>query len=1343
MKKATRNTFNKGLNKDINKHQAQNEFMYENENFRIITQEGQSNLIIENVKGNIELRDNLDNQLSPEVGFNIIGHHVFDNKDIVLFATSEEIGINDLPIKSRIYLYKYDTNAYLPRILLYEDNHNDSDIGWIGLELKNNIDCLGRVETNFVRKIYWTDNTNSVRQINITPDIDQISGLPKEGNISSDYLNIRNQETWEFDLVGKLKNTPLYFLNYGKGKLPYGKIQYAVRYINKNGLSSNYQIDNKMIPVMDELQENTSWITGGEVNKISNKSIRIKLNVYQNNKYDYIEVYSIHHINIENPTVKLIQKYELNNEEFLTIRDTGEYIDEISIDELNYIKSNYIAKTLERKDDRLFIGNITETNFDVDYDARAFRFNNNMEGLILDDNGNEELTMYGPTPTYPTDKSLDAINPYNNLTGNLPRPEYKYKKDGGELGGSGPNIEYTFINHPYLIDQNNEDGYYNTNWTDVDKYRFLGIERGLQREEIYRFGIVFINDIGQKSFTKWIGDIRMPDVGDFPIITTDSNNAIFANNLYVHFNVYDIPTNKDGTPMDYQIMYVPHTQSDKTILATGYSTNLHKLDIYSYGNVLPDTRMSLFKHALLDTGDDYPDEKLLEFISADIDLNNYDLENTYLQFQSAYLETATYKNIYRTQDGYANRLLSRTAKMLPAYNVSSDNLFMTIQQTNRLSTNEDFKPGVGSMFKIDEKHTTLPKRRRGFYAPKLYNIGEYNVVPLTNTYPSITNVLDFEGRYISSFNDENGNVNKTSLSNMISPFVIKLDNVIGQTPMYSYIRKKIIPYHGHSYESRQSNIYQPVSIHKNNSITNNGDTYVGFYDRTRFNLARNYADVQRVGKNYAWGSILWKHMPCMLLGTVNNDKEAQSQSYTEAVFLPMETNIILPLMHGFKMNKSFEDVSSRLVTDTNNRYEITEEIIVDSGGIDVKSWVTEVVDYPDMFLYNSTYSKLSDLNKTVVKPQFWQSLVHFPTRIRYSDIKFNGETHDSWTEFKPNNMQDVDTKYGELEQLINWKNYLFAFQHRGFCMLPVNERASTTTTEGSPVVLGEGVVLPKVLNYATGSEKYGLQNNNKVITSENGIYWLDVIEKKVLQYSGKTKDLNFVTGMSSWFRDNINETIQYYGGYDNDYKEVLFSLPTKTLVFSELINSFQGFYTFVTDRFIEVPELISVENKKLLWQHNIGTRVEWYGILNVSLIELIVTDDSLMTKEFNNIEYMSESFTEIDKIDNYQDTFNIIKSSNDFLESEDVILLPYLRGDTLYTGGLNIPVTAPSTIKNIRRRERMWRTTIPRVNTNNQIIDNYRMRDGYVKLKMIYNNTNGFQFISHPITTYYTMSNVE
>ena len=76
--------------------------------------------------------------------------------------------------------------------------------------------------------------------------------------------------------------------------------------------------------------------------------------------------------------ISLIKEENLQGEDTFTFEHTGseEGVLDVAISEflINSQSQVEIAKTLSTKDNRLFLGNIKESSFIIDFDARAFRF---------------------------------------------------------------------------------------------------------------------------------------------------------------------------------------------------------------------------------------------------------------------------------------------------------------------------------------------------------------------------------------------------------------------------------------------------------------------------------------------------------------------------------------------------------------------------------------------------------------------------------------------------------------------------------------------------------------------------------------------------------------------------------------------------------------------------------------------------------------------------------------------------------------------------------------------------------------------------------------------------------
>lgn len=103
--------------------------------------------------------------------------------------------------------------------------------------------------------------------------------------------------------------------------------------------------------------------------------------------------------------------------------------------------------------------------------------------------------------------------------------------------------------------------------------------RSYQRDEIYRFGVVFYNKQGQTTPVSWIADIRMPSMLEKEHRLFDQWERIKVNRSMDEHNVYQVVTYPMGLqfefknlPQDvYQIEIVrcERTRSDRRILAQG------------------------------------------------------------------------------------------------------------------------------------------------------------------------------------------------------------------------------------------------------------------------------------------------------------------------------------------------------------------------------------------------------------------------------------------------------------------------------------------------------------------------------------------------------------------------------------------------------------------------------------------------------------------------------------------------------------------------------------------------------------------------------------------------------
>ena len=147
--------------------------------------------------------------------------------------------------------------------------------------------------------------------------------------------------------------------------------------------------------------------------------------------------------------------------------------------------------------------------------------------------------------------------------------------------------------------------------------------------------------------------------------------------------------------------------------------------------------------------------------------------------------------------------------------------------------------------------------------------------------------------------------------------------------------------------------------------------------------------------------------------------------------------------------------------------------------------------------YNAIYSDNNTSNNIYnIDSDKKDKVKQFKQRIFYSQLKTNGEDIDNWQIFKASNFIDVDTKYGDITDLLTIKDTLYFWQTYAFGKLSVNERSLVTDNNNNTVQLGQGGVLQRA-DYISTS--FGMSPKDMCkIYANNMLLWLDRYNKCIV-----------------------------------------------------------------------------------------------------------------------------------------------------------------------------------------------------------------------------------------------------
>ena len=432
------NTFEKGIKKDFDNLLQPSGSYKSAKNIRILFNED-GTYAIENIKGN-----KVSFALPPfNANHQIIGSAEFDDK-VVVFTTDG--------VDSSVGVVTVDKDGIGTYTSIYDDSSSSIKLNFSTFK---QIEAVGVRENSAIENVYWTDDNNEPRVINILQNTGTFPYNPNSFQLNPD-IN-----------TGFLK-----FIETVDGGLMVGAYQYTYRLRNSNGYATPYMpLTNKLFVTSDDVNS-SNWTTYEmeASQSTSNKGIKLKLTAVDT-RYDYVDfayVYSISDTSTLEAGIFTTKPATLAT---IEVTHSSNAADPVVLSE---IPQTYApiekAKTLAIKDNIMFMGNIEYCSLDFQADltnlsvAAVLRdYESDQEGqntlLPLTNNGTTAATTFTLTRYTGQTESYDVKNDWENYKG----------------------VQYDMTLKGYF------------------------------RGETYRFGIVFYDLKGNPSLVQHLCDVDFPE----------------------------------------------------------------------------------------------------------------------------------------------------------------------------------------------------------------------------------------------------------------------------------------------------------------------------------------------------------------------------------------------------------------------------------------------------------------------------------------------------------------------------------------------------------------------------------------------------------------------------------------------------------------------------------------------------------------------------------------------------------------------------------------------------------------------------------------------------------------
>lgn len=1237
--------FTKGMRRGLSPENYGDESYFEATNKQIIFDEGSLTASITDERGNLQLSD-IDGVIDGDTLIK-----VFSVRDWLVSFTKTSAN------KYKIKRFKIDsTNQTVSKGDVYINTGLSTSV------MSDNIQAVFRYRDEDFCKMYWVSDIGQIRSLNIFVD---------NSSTSVEMLNAFPPIT--------LSEPKITSVEIG-GILPCGKYQYAYQLFNIDGGETVFSQPSFPVSIgAGSLSGQSNEFLGGLEGEISSKSCKVTIDSLDN-RYQNIRVVSIYYKDdVSIPDIRVVTESKLGSATF-TFTDTGAItLDVYTPEEFNFIGGRiFTAKTLTAKDNYLIAGNIEEEYFDIDdelgeyWDARAYRHQVSSNNFMVDSTAYTDFTA--------VPEEANCILTKQNQSDN-----HKFKRNSTKLGGTGTNVSYEFFIKSIAIDNpitaaeetiktfgvGNTSGEQvwsssiDSGFSDNPYYKNFaspinaGQLAGYQRNEIYRFGILFVKD-GRHSFVKWIGDIKFPAINgvtvdgvtfddtngagnttytiegspqiDFNTFYRESNGIMYANILGIKFTVANVPSG-----YKWQIVRAPRTEADKTVLTQGistYNTNTNNNGTESLNRFLKPSTDSYINNAAVD-------KHTISFNSPEINYNKLTIgkyQNDKLVFQKtysyAYWEEAkiidpsadiTFGNICAVT-------FSKAGYNLDVVLVSSGNNFSFVKDTIKVSPMQ-----------------------------KAY-VDSYGQTALSNTF----NIVDNDGVDYAA----NGGV--TQYISLNSVFTKASGTLSPNTfAVFNYEREKDSAiYGGNTYSARTIATYIKCgSLETGNGstpVTSNvllGDTYLNFFEFLHL--------------GYASGKI------------------TNRTSWSSTVYVPLESSINLDMVNGFLRSKRYMARELYLLQETNEFGKSILPVEAANAVLESEQGVSKYLNsYGDMYQYNKAYSREVDAKKYFPKPLNFRALDKHYNKIINSEVYNGASLSDPWTKFMYVSEITLDGQYGNITKLLDFNNKLIAFQDTAIAVVGFNDKEVMQSNSSTALTLGTG---DRLTYYQYLTKSSGTQYAQSILDTGNGLYYLDNINKKLMTFQENgvvaLSDLGECTDL---FEPLIFTAGRVVSGYDKIKRRIYYTIGQElTISFNEKLGAFESKHSYYPNEYFNYNNgLYAIPISKLhMWKQGAGNALSFFGSSPTGSIKLLFNggkESFKYKKVFNNLEFQAR-----------------VKKADGSIETISTQATLPISVIALATGYQTNSTSITSGTTNLKNKFYTWRYQLPRDSSLRRFMDYY------------------------------------
>ncbi len=1360
----------KGMNRDLSVSAFNPEFAFENMNLRLSTNEGNTMMSWVNEKGTapITVQLNLDSikvyhpqavgeteeqynsRITNIANAGIQGHALGTailNNTLVIFTTTYYYNQQGTLVTEKDYIYclnytgsSNESGRIMEGKLLFE--------GHMDLDPNYPLETLVSYESEQVQKVYWTDNKNQPRLINIAATI------PDGGYNDGTFDFVSTLQLEEGVTIQKMLGA--------SGMFAPGVIQYAFTYFNKYSQESNIFYISPLLYISFKDR-------GASPEEKVDNAFKITI-VNVDTRFDYIRVYSIQRTSIDaTPIVKRVQDIKVDGRTRVDYIDTGINGDSVDPTELLYKGGETVAvKTMEQKDNTLFLGNLSITRPRI-------------ETISISDNitisANSHRTIYPTVVSIGTYEYASQLTAFDSHGNSVPCAGFKrgdYYRCGVQFqyktgiwsdpifikdikveaspvyhkasGNTPVSIDLPVISGR-IYDEGNNTPLADLVGAGYVKLRPVVVYPNIQDRCTICQGVAnkTLYTSEQQDTTKSLHGQASWFFRPFNNTeTVDSNGAVYpVSGDLEYMDANDNPSNIKRTEIQgyYNDKHIFKSQSELFTLNSPdveFDTQLSNLDFSSLKGMEVGTVE--FENTLSDISIQ-TESPTISRNGAGVVSKSFDATKSYGIVSGLFYDDY----IVDDNDGTIRDLEpehSAVKWMVYLWNKSGSLNNDIVRPSNLGTASAVLKKKVISNLRYTDTvfKSAMPSSMGALQDIQLFFSNEVSVVKLKDKIyqGNIDTMLmpdNPDGMYFAFNNyDENG---------IITPNIINTD-FTDSIKWKTYAKGQ---------EATNYGIYKYDNDEWKVSRREVGESYRDLVIkkegvRMKYKSTSHLAILDSNNSTAITWDVVDK-LPIIEIGREFNDDDVQagntslfggrsSDALKENIWVPCGEPVSLVNADGTPLTeKTFEYSYGDTYYqrwDCLKTYPFTPEDInqvVEIGSFMLETRVNIDGRYdrnrgqlnnlnmtPQNFnLINPVYSQLNNFFTYRILDEDYYKSNKYPNQVVWSKAKQSGADVDLWTNITLSSSMELDGDKGQVNKLVRWDNQLICLQDTGISQILYNENTQISTEAGVPVEIANS---EKVQGKRYISNSIGCSNKWSVATSPQGLYFLDSHNKGIFRFNGQLQNVSASLGFSSWAQciptaagditwtpDGFNDFVTYY---DKKNQDVLFISKEECLAYSERFGVFTSFYSYegipylcnLLDTGIWLRNVKNNDTfKTILHNHNEGGYCRFFDAAKPYHTILVGNPEPQADKIFTNLEFRAtvdgdgthETVGQEEVFKKFYLPFNTLETWDEYQRGWAQLDIRDGHAAMIHHPRLNNDAS-------LKRKFRIWRCDIPRDNAD-------------------------------------------